>query len=45
MALKLNFREVTPEDTEILRMIFTEILCKHFPDVTSAPVKRLSSKL
>ena len=21
MALKLNFREVTPEDTEILRMI------------------------
>ena len=21
MALKLNFREVTPEDTEILRMV------------------------
>ena len=25
--------------------LFTEILCKHFPDVMSAPVKRLSSKL
>lgn len=24
MALKLNFREVTPEDTEILRMIAFE---------------------
>lgn len=25
--------------------LFTEILCKHFPDVMSAPFKRLSSKL
>ena len=25
--------------------LFTEILCKHFPDVMSAPVKRLSGKL
>ena len=25
--------------------LFTKILCKHFPDVMSAPVKRLSSKL
>lgn len=25
--------------------LFTEILCKHFPDVMSAPVKRLSNKL
>ena len=25
--------------------LFTEILCKHFPDVMSAPVKRVSNKL
>ena len=29
----------------IAMTLFTEILCKHFPDVMSAPVKRLSSKL
>ena len=29
----------------LARTLFTEILCKHFSDVMSAPVKRLSSKL